>query len=49
MLTAFGPTFSGQGLFRVPLEADAEGRVVVELVATLPTDFALLRGLAVRP
>lgn len=49
LLTAFGPTFSGQGLFRVPLEADAEGRIAVTLVGPLPTEFALLRGLAVRP
>ncbi|MEX2517916.1 MAG: DUF4394 domain-containing protein [Paracoccaceae bacterium] len=49
VLTTFGAVFSGQGLFLVPLVADAMGRINVELLGALPTSFGGLSGFAVQP
>lgn len=49
VLTTFGTSFSGLGLFLIPLVADAMGRINVELLGALPTSFGGLNGFAVQP
>lgn len=49
LLTAVSTTFAGQGLFRVPLAADPLGRINLDLLGLLPTEFGLLTGLTVLP
>ncbi|MEQ9122195.1 MAG: DUF4394 domain-containing protein [Alphaproteobacteria bacterium] len=49
ILTAITPTFAGQGLFLLPLMADVDGRINVELVGATSRDFGTLDGFAVAP
>lgn len=49
VLTTFGSSFSGQGLFLVPLVADTMGRINVELIGALAGGFGTLDGFAVAP
>lgn len=49
VLTTFHPSFSGQGLFLIPLLADSLGRINVELIGGLTTQFGFLTGFAVQP
>lgn len=49
ILSAITPTFAGQGLFLLPLVADADGRINVELIGATSRDFGTLDGFAVSP
>lgn len=49
LLTSFSAAFSGQGLFEVPLVADALGRINLALIGTATNAFGPLNGFAVQP
>lgn len=49
LLTSFSAAFSGQGLFEVPLVADAMGRINLSLIGAVTNAFGPLNSFAVQP